>query len=86
MGDKFTMSIKRGKLAISFCKLFCCIKNLTKETSAMKWFQNVLNKYVNRMSIFMLVPEQGMLSYSRYALFLPIHSRGIKIKTFLILS
>ena len=31
-------------------------QGLKKETSAMKWVKGILNKYVSRMLIFILVP------------------------------
>ena len=44
---------------------------------------DIFVKYVSRMLIFMLVLKQNMLSYSRSALVLSMHSRGIKFQCFL---
>ena len=54
-----------------------------KNTSAKKWVKYIFNKYVSRMLIFTLAPQQNILSYSRSALFLSVHSKG-NIQCFMI--
>ena len=43
-----------------------------------------MRKTNNFNLIFMLTPQQSMLSYSQSALVLSMHSRGIKFQCFLI--
>ena len=69
----FQYPSKRG--SIWFSDIF---KGIYKETSAMKWVKDIFTKYVLKMLTFMLVPQQKMLSYSRSALVLLMHSRGKK--------
>ena len=59
-------------------------QEIQRETSTMKWVKDIFNKHISIMLIFMLVPQQSMLSYSQTALVLSMQSRGIKFQDFLI--
>ena len=64
---------------------FDIFQEVSKNISVMKWVKDIFNKYF-KVLIFMLVPQQSMLSYSRSALALSMHSRGIKFLIFSDLS
>ena len=63
---------------------FEVFQEVQKNTSAMKQVKDIVNKYVSRMLVSLLIPQQRMFSYSRSALVLSMNSRGIKFQCFLI--
>ena len=50
-----------------------------KETSAMKWFKDIFNKYASSMLISMTVSQQNILSYSPSALVFQCTQELIKV-------